>query len=92
MLLGRVGRPEAQLGRDLGAGRGEAGIVDGLADQVEDLFLPCSELEHGLRPGLYKQTGFLYSILSSARGKWDIFEKFVVGLALVVRGVAAFHH
>jgi hypothetical protein len=30
---------------------------------------------------LYKQTGFLYSISSSARGNPDIFEKFMVGPA-----------
>jgi hypothetical protein len=38
---------EAKLLGDFGAGRREAGIVDRFLDQVEDLFLPCGELEHG---------------------------------------------
>jgi hypothetical protein len=44
VLLGGVGRAEAQLGGDLGArGRG-AGARDGALHQVEDLLLPGGEL------------------------------------------------
>jgi hypothetical protein len=44
VLLGRVGRLEAELGGDLGAGGRRAGARDGALDQVQNLLLAGGEL------------------------------------------------
>ncbi len=55
VLLGGVGRLEAELVGDLGAGRRGAGALDRALDQVEDLLLAVGELGR-----------FLHASLSSA--------------------------
>src|SRR5690606_18710037 len=46
MLLGRVGRAEAELAGDLHAGGGKAGVGDVLLDQLEDFLLSGGECAH----------------------------------------------
>ena len=48
MFFGGIGRAEAKLLGDFGACRREARVVDGFLDQVQDLFLPCGVLKHGM--------------------------------------------
>ncbi len=53
MFFGRIRRREAEFRSDLGAGRRNAGLPDGVADQVEDLLLPGCQSRHGLSVLLY---------------------------------------
>jgi hypothetical protein len=47
MFFGRIRGSKAEGLCDLGAGRGKAGVFNGIPDQPEDLFLAGGKFEHG---------------------------------------------
>src|SRR3569833_1905877 len=70
MFISGIGRAETQFGRDFGTRRRKAGIVYGISDQIQNLFLTCGKFDHRCLPCQMANNYIIRIDRQSSRNCW----------------------